>query len=248
MRNIKLEIEYNGKNYCGWQAQNHSSRNKPSIQRTIENALSKLLQENIKLIGSGRTDAGVHALAQTANFKTKTSLSPERMRLGINALLPGDIAVVRVKDVGIEFNSRFFAKSKLYRYTVLNRTYRTALSRDYCFLFPHRLDINLMRRQAKDLLGKHNFKAFQATEFKEKNPIKTIKRLKVTKDGDNIYIDIEADGFLYNMVRNIVGTLLEIGRGKLKKGGLKEILYSCNRKSAGPKVPAKGLCLLKVNY
>lgn len=248
MRNIKLEIEYNGKNYCGWQAQNHSSRNKPSIQRTIENALAKLLQENIKLIGSGRTDAGVHALAQTANFKTKTSLSPERIRLGINALLPSDIAVIRAKDTGIDFNSRFSAKSKLYRYTVLNRTYRTALLRDYCFLFPHRLDINLMRQQARDLLGKHNFKAFQATEFKEKNPIKTIKRLKVTKDGDNIYIDIEADGFLYNMVRNIVGTLLEIGRGKLKKGGLKEILYSCNRKSAGPKVPAKGLCLLKVNY
>ncbi|MFA4989471.1 MAG: tRNA pseudouridine(38-40) synthase TruA [Candidatus Omnitrophota bacterium] len=246
MRNIRLEIEYDGSNYAGWQVQ-PKGRAK-TIQAVIEKTLRKILQEKIKLIASGRTDAGVHARAQVANFFTRSGMKLSRLKIALNGVLPEDIKVIRLGEEGPRFHSRFKAKAKVYRYTILNRDYSSPLLRNTVYFYPHPLDIKLMRKEALALLGRHNFSAFCAAKGKEKNPVKTIKKLSIIKKKDFIYIDIEADGFLYNMVRNIAGTLVEIGRGSLASGSLRKILLSHRRSLAGPTIPAKGLCLLKVKY
>ena len=246
MPNLKLEIEYDGTNYRGWQAQ-HPRKNQKTIQDTIERTLAKILQERVKLIAAGRTDAGVHALAQVANFHTRSDISLDKLRLGLNALLPDDIVVKKIRKVPADFHSRFQAKSKVYSYRILNRTYPAAIQRQTAYHCYFPLDVKLMQQEAKVLLGRHNFRAFAASSSR-KNPVKTVKMIEVRKSGDYIDIKIEADGFLYNMVRNIAGTLIEAGRGKLPSGSIKKILKSLNRKSAGPRAPAAGLCLLKVKY
>jgi len=251
MLNFKLEIEYDGTRYYGWQVQNGKNKNyraNRTIQYVLEKVLKRILQENIKLIVAGRTDSGVHALSQVANFKSSTKMSFARLRWAINCLLPEDIKVTRIKNVPLDFNSRFSAKSKIYRYAILNRKYSSPLAASRVYFFHYPLDIGLMRREAKVLCGRHNFKAFQAAESSLRNPLKTLKRIRISKVKDFLYIDIEADSFLYNMVRNISGTLLEIGRGRFPEGSMRKILQSHNRKLAGPTLPAKGLCLMKVKY
>lgn len=246
MPNLKLEIEYDGTNYAGWQVQAH--RNKKSIQEVLEKTLRKILQEKVRLVTSGRTDAGVHALAQVANFKTSSSIAPDRLRVALNGLLPDDISINKVEEAAENFHSRFDAKSKIYRYTILNRAYPSALLRNTVYFYAYPLDVKLMQKEAVCLLGAHDFKSFQASDKKERGSKRTIKKLRITKCSDSIYFDIEADGFLYNMVRNIVGTLIEIGRGRFPGGSLKKILLAKNRRLAGPTVPARGLCLIKVKY
>ena len=253
MRNFKLEIEYDGTHYHGWQVQNGkkaraSYRNSQTIQHVLEQVLKKILQEDIKLTVAGRTDSGVHALSQVANFKSSSRMPFEKLRWAINCLLPKDIKVTRIKNVDLDFNSRFCAKSKLYRYTILNRKYSSALLANRVYFFHHHLDLGLMRREAKVLLGRHNFTSFQATEARQRNPVRTIKRIKIIQDKELLYIDIQADSFLYNMARSIAGTLLEIGRGRFPPGSMKKILKMRNRKLAGPTLPAKGLYLVKVKY
>ena len=253
MRNFKLEIEYDGTHYYGWQVQNSTKarvgyRNNQTIQQVLENVLKEILQEDIKLTVAGRTDSGVHALSQVANFKSLSRMPLEKLRWAINCLLPEDIKVTRIKNVGLDFNSRFSAKSKLYRYTILNRKYSSALLANRVYFFHHHLDLGLMRREAKVLLGRHNFTSFQATEARQRNPVRTIKRIKIIQDKELLYIDIQADSFLYNMARSIAGTLLEIGRGRFPPGSMKKILKMRNRKLAGPTLPAKGLYLVKVKY
>ncbi len=250
-RNICLTIEYDGTNYCGWQVQNHSKgayTSSPSIQATIESGLREILQEKVKLIASGRTDAGVHALAQVANFHTRSKLPLERIQKALNSLIPRDISITKIELAPDDFHSRFSAKSKLYRYTILARPHHSAFLKNQVYFMPFPIDVLLMQKEARVLLGRHNFKSFQATQKKERNPFKTIKRVKIVKSADLLTIDIEADGFLYNMVRNIVGTLVEIGRGRRAPGSLKKILLSKDRKLAGPNAPARGLALLKVKY
>ena len=246
MRNLKLEIEYDGTNYAGWQVQ-PKGRGK-TIQSVIEKTLRKILREKIKLIASGRTDSGVHAKAQIANFFTDSKIPLSRLKLGLNGILPEDIKIVKLSEAPADFHSRFSAKSKVYRYTILNRDYSSPLIRHTVFFYPHPLDTKLMQKEAHALLGKHNFSAFQAARGREKNPVKAIKKISVIKKNNFIYIDIEADGFLYNMVRNIAGTLIETGRGKLPAGSLKKILLSRNRMHAGQTASPRGLCLLKVKY
>ncbi|MDI6758920.1 MAG: tRNA pseudouridine(38-40) synthase TruA [Candidatus Omnitrophota bacterium] len=260
MRNIRLEIEYDGTNYCGWQIQNrHTSGAKYrwSIQEVIEKTLQKILQEKIKIIASGRTDAGVHARAQTANFKTNNNISPEKLQKALNGLLPEDISVNKVFDAPLNFHSRFSAKTKVYRYTILNRSFSQPLLRNTVYHYPYPLNIRLMQDEANALLGRHDFKAFCASNSNIKDTFRTIKKISIRKTSSCtlcpistafLVIEIEADGFLYNMVRNITGTLLEIGRGKFPVGSIKKILHSANRIFAGPTAPAKGLCLLKVKY
>ncbi|MDD5237568.1 MAG: tRNA pseudouridine(38-40) synthase TruA [Candidatus Omnitrophica bacterium] len=247
MRNLKLEIEYEGASYCGWQVQTRNKKKK-SIQSVLESALSKILQERIHLAGSGRTDAGTHALAQVANFRTSSNIPLKKLRLGLNALLPDDIVIAKIKEVGPSFHSRFDAKSKVYRYIILNRSYPSAMLRNKAYFYPYPLDTRLMQQEAGVLLGRHNFKSFQARDKKERDPVKTIKKIRVSRNKDFIYVDIEADGFLYNMVRNIAGTLVEIGRGKISRGSLKKILLSRDRRIAGPTLSACGLYLVKVKY
>ncbi|MFH1441584.1 MAG: tRNA pseudouridine(38-40) synthase TruA [Candidatus Omnitrophota bacterium] len=260
-RNIRLKIEYDGTNYCGWQRQKSPqstvhSQQKKAIQEVIEETLHQILREKIRLIVSGRTDAGVHAKAQTANFFCKSAININKLHQSINALLPEDIAVNKIEEVPLDFHSRFCAKSKVYRYTILNSCFRSALLRDYVYFTRYPLDIKLMRGETKCLLGRHDFKAFCASASGAKTTIRKIKKISINRNFYTlsakryplIIVDIEADGFLYNMVRNIVGTLIEIGRGRFSKGSLKKILRSKNRKIAGPTAPAKGLCLLEVKY
>jgi len=253
MFDFKLEIEYDGTAYHGWQVQNKTKSSahyqpKKTIQYALEQVLKKVLQEDIKLIVAGRTDSGVHALSQVANFKSSTRMPLTRLRWALNCLLPEDIKVTRISKVGPDFNSRFCAKSKVYRYTILNRKYSSPLLASRVYFFHHHLDIGLMRREAKPLLGRHNFKSFQAAELRQRDSICVIKHIRITRDKNLLHIDIEADRFLYNMVRNICGTLLEIGRGRFPKGSMARILESRNRKLAGPALPAKGLCLMKVKF
>lgn len=260
MRNLKLEIEYEGTSYAGWQIQKgdvsvlSKNRNVPflhkkTIQHVLEETLQKILRERVHLIVSGRTDSGVHALAQAANFKTKSKITPDKLRLGLNSLLPQDIAVSRIEEKPLAFHSRFDAKSKIYRYAILNRPYPSPLQRKTAYFFPHPLNAGLMCRESRVLLGRHNFKSFQASDKLERDPVKTIHTIKLSKDKQGLVtIDIEADGFAYNMVRNIAGTLIEIGRGRFAPGALKRILLARDRKAAGPTAPARGLTLLKVNY
>jgi len=246
LRNVRIDIEYDGTDYCGWQVQKASL--KPSIQETIERALRKILNEKIKITGAGRTDAGVHAGAQVANFRTKSPMALSRLQEGLNAILPEDIAISAIKEAGPDFHSRFSAKSKVYLYTILNRRHRSAFLRKHAFFCRYPLDVRLMRREAKALLGRHNFRAFCASQGRGKNPAKTIKKITVSRRNGLIKIEVEADGYLYNMVRNIAGTLIDIGRGRLPRGSIKKILASRNRAQAGPTAPARGLCLAKVRY
>jgi tRNA pseudouridine38-40 synthase len=251
MRNIRLKIEYDGTRYSGWQIQKNSKdRTIPqkTIQQEIENFLSRIIQEHVKIIGSGRTDAGVHALSQIANFTTKSSMPVKTMQRALNSLLPEDIVVTGCKQVSADFHARYSATSKTYSYQILNSPHSSAFNRLYQHHIPYKLDYRLMNKAARELIGKKDFKSFQATDKKERGSVRTIKRLSVKKQGDIIKIDIEADGFLYNMARNITGTLIEIGRGKIPLENIKDILKAKDRTKAGPTAPAKGLCLVSVKY
>ncbi|MFH1355174.1 MAG: tRNA pseudouridine(38-40) synthase TruA [Candidatus Omnitrophota bacterium] len=246
-RNLKLRIEYDGTDYAGWQVQKNRRK---TIQETLETALRKILQEKVRIIASGRTDAGVHAQGQVANFKTKSAITLDRLQMALNGILPDDIKVAKIEEERLEFNSCLNAKSKIYSYSILNRRYPSPLLRRKVYFYHYPLDIGLMRREARSLLGRHDFSAFCASGSGAKDGVRRIKRISIrhSKKPELFTIDIEANGFLYNMVRNIVGTLLEIGRGKLARGSLKKILRSRDRKLAGPTAPACGLCLLKVHY
>ena len=259
MRNIKLTIEYDGTNFNGWQTQTVRdmpipSKTQRTIQGEIEKVLKKIFKQKLKLIGSGRTDSGVHAAAQVANFKTQSSMPENEMQNAINANLPDDIAIIRVEEAPSDFHAQYSVKSKTYRYTILNRTARCAQQRNFSLLYPHKLNIRAMREESKFLIGRHDFKSFTASDPAkrkkkvEENTVRTIKSLAITKKGDFLILDIKANGFLYKMVRNIVGTLLEIGNGKRLRGSIKQILANKDRNTAGATAKPKGLMLLEVRY
>jgi len=252
-RNIKLQISYDGTNYAGWQVQNHkgrpAKRRLPSIQVTIEKTLKKILHHRVKLIASGRTDAGVHARGQVANLHTDSRIPLANLTLALNSLLPGDIVIKNARRAQTDFHSRFSCKSKVYRYLVLNRKIPDPFLKDRAYYCPYPLDLKLMRSEARLLLGRQDLRSFMARSSSYKHScVRNIKSIKLGRKNGIIAIEIEADGFLYNMVRNIAGTLIEIGRGRFAKGQLKRILSSRDRKSAGPTVPAGGLTLVKVKY
>jgi tRNA pseudouridine38-40 synthase len=252
MRNIRLTIEYDGTNYAGWQVQRgqepENKRQKNTIQEALEQALRQILQEKIKVIGSGRTDAGVHARGQIANFKTNSLLGCKKIQDGLNSVLAKDIRVTQIEEVDFDFHARFSAHGKVYRYTIVNNSFVSPFIHRFSYLVKPSLDVKKMRQAAQYLIGKRNFRSFQTTDKKERHPVRTIKRLEIKKNKNLIFLDIEADGFLFRMVRNIVGTLIEIGRGKFKPEQMKEILKAKNRVYAGPCAPAKGLCLMQVQY
>lgn len=247
MRNIKCTIEYDGSKFIGWQIQPSSQR---TVQGEIIKAWKKVSGETIKLIGSGRTDTGVHALGQVANFKTKSSLPIESIKNALNAKLPKDIVILEAKEVKGDFHAQYSAKRKTYRYVILNREDRPGLMNNYCLHFPHKLNLSAMRKEAKSLKGKKDFKTFQSSDPKRKtkSTVRTIKRIEIKKSQDTVSVEIEADGFLYKMVRNIVGTLLETGTGKRPAGNIKEILTKKDRKLAGPTAKPDGLYLVKVQH
>jgi len=251
MRNVKLKIAYDGTSYNGWQRQkniaNHSKPQK-TIQHTIQKVLSKILQEDITLLASGRTDSGVHAKGQIANFKTKSDMPLRRVKRALNGLLPKDIVILSAGEADLDFHSRFQAVSKTYRYRISNRSERPIFTRLYEYHIPYKLDVERMAQAAKALKGKKDFKSFQAADKKRRGSVRTVRELSIINKGDVIDIVIKADGFLYNMVRNIAGTLIEAGKGRLSANDVAKVLRARDRRTAGPTAPAHGLCLMKVEY
>lgn len=244
MRNIKLVIEYDGTNYHGWQKQPKLK----SIQGTIEEAIRHITGEKVSLTGSGRTDAGVHALAQVASFKTESEIKCRVLKRGLNAVLPSDISIKEVSDAENSFNARFSAKGKVYIYRILNRDFPSPFEKNYSWFVPNRLNMAKVRRAAGKFTGKHHFGAFRSAECSSKKPEKEIKSLKVRKNGDIITFEIEADGFLQHMVRIITGTLVDVGKGKIPAENIDKILSSLDRRRAGVSAPSSGLYLKEVFY
>ncbi|MEQ8160724.1 MAG: tRNA pseudouridine(38-40) synthase TruA [Smithellaceae bacterium] len=245
MRNFKMVIEYDGTAYCGWQRQ----KNGVSIQQVLEEKIRLITREEVTVIGSGRTDAGVHALNQVAGFRSSTRLPAEILCRGINGLLPPDIVVKNLEEVPVEFHPQYSARGKIYVYKICNRRLRPALGRKYCWFIPHPLDLTAIKQAAAYLIGRYDFSCFCATGSSVKDRTRTVKSVSIIRGDDGLLeITIEAQGFLRYMVRNIVGTLVEIGRGKRKPSEMKEIIDSRDRNIAGITAPACGLYLKEVKY
>ena len=232
------------KSLIGWQKQS----NKLNIQGEIEQAISSLTGEEIDLIGSGRTDAGVHALGQVANFKTNSKIPIEKMAVAINSKLKKSIIIKNAEEVDERFHSRYNAKNKTYRYIINNSEYGSAIYRDLEYHFPIKLDVEKMKRAAKYFEGEHDFSGFKASGTSAKNSVRTIYKAEVKENGERILIELTGNGFLYNMVRIISGTLLEVGLGKIEADNIPDIIESKNRQNAGKTLPAHGLYLVEVKY
>lgn len=243
MRNIKLTIQYNGKNYCGWQKQNDSL----GIQGTIEQAIKEITNEDVKITGSGRTDAGVHALGQVANFNTETNIPVENIPNALNSKLPKDISIISAEEMPLDFHSRYCAKGKTYRYMIYNNTYRTPIYNNISYFVKYDLDLEKMQKEAKSLIGTYDFKGFMSSGSSVKDTVRTIYDIQIIKQEDLIVIEVQGNGFLYNMVRIIVGTLVDIGRGRINLD-MSSIIESKSRSMAGHTAPAQGLFLKKVDY
>ena len=244
-KNYKLVLEYDGSNYHGWQRQ----RGVLTIQEVVETRLAIMTQAPVRLTGAGRTDAGVHAKGQVANFFSETRISPEKLQRGLNGLLPDDIVALELTQVSHRFHARFHARSKVYEYRIYNGPMPPALGRQYGWHIGQPLRWDSMERCLKLLEGRHDFSSFQATGSTVRSNERIVLSTGIASVGEDIQaITIEANGFLRYMVRNIVGTLVEVGRGKLTAEEFSAIVAACDRKQAGMTAPARGLCLLKVRY
>jgi len=244
VRNIKLLIEYDGTNYAGWQRQ----KNIMTIQEKIESAIEEITGEKTQITGSSRTDAGVHAKGYTGNFYTSTKISVEKLAGAINSKLPKDIVILHCYEVPYEFHSRYNSTGKMYSYTILNRYEAAAVGRDYLYHHKVILDVDAMQEAAGYFIGTHDFSAFKNLGSSVKTSVRTITKLDIIKNEDIIKIYISADGFLYNMVRIIVGALVRVGEGKIDPNEIKNIILSKERSKAGKSVPPGGLCLEVVFY
>jgi len=244
MKNIKLKIEYDGTNYVGWQSQ----KKHISIQEKIEEAIKSVTGENIKLIGSGRTDAGVHAIEQIANFLTDSAIEGERFKYAINTKLPDDIIIKSSQEVDLNFHARFSATKKKYRYIIYNEVTPSPIYRNYSCHFKYKIDMDRMIEASKYLIGEHDFESFMGRKSVTDTTIRMIYSIDITRNGPFIEIVIVGKSFLRNMVRNIVGTLLKIGTGKSEVGYIKEVIDAKDRRKAGVTAPAQGLYLEKVYY
>jgi tRNA pseudouridine38-40 synthase len=246
MANFKLTIEYDGTAYSGWQRQAEHR----TVQAELERAIACMTQPPVTLLGAGRTDAGVHALGQVANFHADTRLAPEAFLKGLNSLLPPDIAVRTCAQVPEAFHARFDARSKVYRYHILNREDRAAVGRQYAWFIHRALDADAMQAAARVLVGRQDFKAFESTGSPRAHSVRTITAAgwEVDEAERRLRFTVEADGFLRCMVRNIVGTLVAVGLGRVGAAEVGEILSSRDRRRAGAAAPPQGLFLVRVDY
>lgn len=244
MRNIKLIIEYDGKGFNGWQKQ----PDRLNIQGEIEKAIEEITGEKVDLTASGRTDAGVHSLGQTANFKTDSKIPTEKFAKAINSRLKKSIVIKSAEEVDEKFHSRYSVKSKTYRYIINNSENGTAIYRGLEYHVPMKLDYEKMNEAIKYFIGEHDFKAFKASGTSSKSSVRKILDGNVRKEGERVIIEVTGTGFLYNMVRIISGTLLDVGLGKIKPEDIPSIIESKDRTKAGKTLPAHGLYLLEVNY
>ena len=244
VRNIKLTIHYDGSGYHGWQEQ----PSLPTIQEEVAIAIARLTGKQVIVNGASRTDAGVSALGQVANIKLDTPIPTENLAKALTEILPDDIAVAEAVDVPDDFDAISSVKSKLYRYTIYTGPTPPVLQIRHCSHIRANLDADCMEKGARLFVGTKDFKSFASAADRRQSSVRTITNCQVKTDGEWIYIDVEADGFLYNMVRNIVGTLVEIGRGRWKPEKITEILEARDRTAAGPIAPAAGLCLMRIDY
>lgn len=261
MRTLKLTIAYDGTRYAGWQIQNNSTkqsavsskqkpaRTTPTIQETIERVLGRILQERVRVVASGRTDAGVHALAQVAHLKTRSNVSGERLLRSVNQLLPRDLAVTKIEEAQKTFHARFSPSRKRYRYRMFTGPVVPPFIRPYVHHVRTSLDLALMRREAAGLNGGHDFKGFARRGGRGRATTRrTISSITLKRSGPELHLDVEGNGFLHTMVRSIAGTLMDIGRGRLPAGTVHHLLRSGERTLAGTTAPAKGLSLISVQY
>ncbi len=245
MRYIKLLIEYDGTNYQGWQVQTKG----PTIQGILEEKLGLLTGGPIQLFGSGRTDSGVHALGQVAHFKTQGQMDIQSMQRALNSLLPHDIVIRKIEEVDEGFHARKQSKSKIYEYRILNRNLRSAFHRGYIWHIPQKLNLAEMKKSTRWLIGEHDFSSFRSVGTPTRTAVRRVIRAEWKRGrGGLVRFEIEANGFLKQMVRSIVGTLVEVGKGKINPEEFQKILTLKDRKKAGPTAPAHGLFLREVKY
>jgi len=245
MKNYRLTIEYDGSGYHGWQFQ----KNALTIQEVIEEALFQIARKRVRLNSSGRTDTGVHALNQVVNFKADLEIKTSRLLIGLNGLLPDDIVVKGIDEMPDNFDARRSAKSKTYRYVILNRKTPSALKRFRCWHVRDPLDLETMKKGAEILIGEHDFSSFRASGCSAKHAVREILRTSFTvKENGFIVFEIEGRAFLRHMVRNIVGTLVALGLGKINLAEFEAIIDARDRTRGGVAAPARGLFLVEVNY
>lgn len=245
MRNIRLLLQYEGTRYQGWQRQISSDN---TIQGKLENLLSKMCNEDIEIQASGRTDAGVHAMGQVANFHTNSQMSVEEMQEYINEYLPEDIVVREVREAAPRFHSRLNAIGKKYCYRIINSKIPDAFWRRYAVQIPNELSIGQMQKAAQFLLGEHDYKSFTSNKKGKKSTVRRIDNIDITKEGDMLTFTFVGNGFLHHMVRILMGTLVEVGKGEKNPEDIPEILEAQNREMAGMLMPSKGLMLMEVYY
>jgi tRNA pseudouridine38-40 synthase len=244
IRKIKLTIAYDGSGYHGWQRQT----NNLTIEEVVSETISGLIGHEVKVQGASRTDAGVSALGQAASMEIDSPIPTENLAKAITDRLPEDIVVSEAQEVPGGFDVISDVKSKLYRYSIYTGKVRPVFEIRNVWHLPVKLDIEAMNKAAEYLVGKHDFKSFASTADNRESSVRTIFRCEVRQEGQKIYFDVEGDGFLYNMVRNIVGTLVEVGVGRMEAGRIKEVLEAKNRTAAGPIAPPQGLCLMWIKY
>ena len=245
MRNIKLTIEYDGKEFNGWQKQ----PDKLNIQGTIEHAIKTITGEEVDLMASGRTDAGVHAWGQVANFKTNSNIPIEKIAIALNSNLKKSIRIKKAEEVDERFHSRLTCKKKTYRYVINNDEFPSAIYRNFETHIPYKLNIEKMKNAAKYFEGEHDFKAFKASGTSSKSSVRKIYKAEVIEMPNNrIYIELTGNGFLYNMVRIIAGTLVDVGMEKIQPEEIINIINSKDRSLAGKTLQPQGLFLLSVEY
>lgn len=244
MKRIKLTIAYDGTNYCGWQIQ----PNGITVEEVLNKALKKLTGEDILVIGASRTDSGVHALGNVAVFDTETTIPAEKIAMALNQRLPEDIVVTKSEEVVADFHPRYCNCSKTYEYYIINTRIPIPTKRLTNYFVSYDLNLDHMRKAASYLVGEHDFVSFCNVRTDVENTVRTITALDILQEGEEITIRITGNGFLYNMVRIIIGTLIRVGRGFYEPEKVKEILEAKDRKAAGVTAPAHGLCLVEIKY
>ncbi len=243
-RCLVLWIEYEGTNFHGWQTQ----PGQRTVQSEIEAALLRMCGEPIRIIGSGRTDAGVHAWGQVAHFHTRSRIEPYKVRIGLNTMMGRDVSIFDCREAVGGFHAQFDAVRKTYRYRILNRSSPSAIRHPYTWHVRKRLDVEAMRRAAAILEGEHDFASFCREKGRPEDTVRRLERLGVERAGDEVVIEATAEGFLRHMVRNLAGVLVEVGRGEREADSVREVLAGKNRTLAGVNAPPQGLALLSVDY
>ena len=244
MKRYRLKVAYDGTNYCGWQVQ----PNEVTIEGVLNETLSDLLNEDIEVVGASRTDSGVHSDGNYCIFDTETHIPAEKIGYALNQRLPEDISIVKSDEVDENWHPRYQNSMKTYQYTIINRDMPDPVRRLYTYFTYSKLDVDKMKEAARFLVGEHDFAAFCSTGSQVENTVRTIESLEVTQNGDEIAIIAKGNGFLYNMVRIIAGTLLEVGEGKLEPSDMEDIIASKDRGKAGKTAVARGLRLVEIRY